>query len=151
MGKENIAGNKMQGTQFETIFKKQALMQGFFVEKNLINAKLTYSGGLQRVFGELDWKLVLRSTGQIGFFDTKSFEGKFFTYSNLTEHQVKRAALWNELKIPAGFVIWFRPLDAVVFFTGEQISNKGERARFLPKEGVYLGKMIDFALGNLFL
>lgn len=149
-----MADNHDAGTQFENLFKKQAQMQGFYVEKNYLSCKLTPFGPKlvkKEEFCELDWKLVLIREGMTGFFETKSLDKDFFIFSEFSEFQIKRAAFLNEINVPSGFVVYFRPLNDVYFFTGEQIVRKGGGNRFRADEGIRLGDWTDFALGNLFV
>lgn len=146
--------NRDMGQQFEDLFKKQAQMQGFFVEKNYLPGQMTpfgFSMVKKETFCELDWKLVHRNHGRIGFFETKSYDKTFFTFSELDAAQVARSVLWNEMNVPSGFVVWFRPINMIFFYPGRQILKGGPGNRFRADEGIYLGGYADFALGNLFL
>lgn len=142
-----------RGNEFEAIFKKQALMQGFYPEKNHLACRRTPVGFQlikSKEFTELDFKLVYPLHGEIGFFELKSFMGSSFAYSELNELQIERSAFWNELGVRSGFVIWLRGEGGVYFFTGEQILKKGPRQRFHPHEGIYLGNIMNLCLGSLF-
>jgi len=136
------------GKSFEDIFKRQAQIQGVFIEKNPTACKLGWNGRPVVIEGELDWKLILK--GITGFFDTKTFDKPKFTYSSIKEHQIERAALYDELGVPSGFVVWFREINKVVFYKGAVIKAGGARTSFTPADGKILGSWFDFSIKELF-
>lgn len=139
------AENQQEGKLFEELFTKQAQRAGFLVQKNLLSAKFTWGGRTQLVKSQLDFTLA-DQTGKVGFFDTKSYGKDFFTFSDLDPKQVERALLYNEWSIPSGFVVWFRPSNRVVFFSGRLITQRGSRSRFQSLDGVSLGSFERFDL-----
>ena len=142
------ANNLLQGRCFESRFMSEAKLQGFYARKNELRAKFGWKGRLIRLPGDLDFMLVNKRTGRIGFFDCKAFSGKHFTYSDLTSHQIDQAALLNEMHVPAGFVVLFGD-GSVVLFTGHQVMQAGPGKRFTPSQGLRLGTVFEFNLGPL--
>ena len=145
---EQVEKNKTIGKQWEEIFIKQAQSNGLLVLRNYLTCRFLYKGRVQVVKGELDFKLINRD-GRVGFFDAKSFAGDSFVYSNLEENQINRAALYNEFLVPAGFVVFFRKLNRIVYYSGSIIARKGARSNFQASEGISLGTYVKFDLKRL--
>jgi hypothetical protein len=95
---------------------------------------------------ELDFKLIRRPDGRVGYFDTKTFARSFFDYSQLEPEQVERAGAYNYWGVPAGFVVWFRKLDQIILYSGKEIERMGPGSRFRPTDGTVLGTFSKFDL-----
>lgn len=143
-----VRKNKSEGDIFEELFLKQAQRNGLLPIKNPLSARHTYSGRVQLLKSDLDYKLISQS-GRVGFFDCKSFQGAHFDHSAIEPDQIKRAATYNYWNVPSGFVVWFRGINVISFFTGAQIATKGPRTSFRPPEGQILGKFDGFDLKRL--
>jgi penicillin-binding protein-related factor A (putative recombinase) len=144
-----VQENKQQGDEFERLFEKQARFSGLLCEKNYLTAKFI---GHKRhplvTKSELDYKLISQ-TGEVGYFDCKSFSQNHFTYSKIDSDQIKRAVKYNDWCVPSGFVILFKKQNQIIFFSGHEIARKGAGARFSPEEGLLLGGLMDFDLKRL--
>jgi hypothetical protein len=141
--------NASIGGGFEKIFESAAMHQGFLVCKNHLSAKFKYNGELELIPGELDFKIISKRGG-IAFLDMKSFGDREFPFSSLKAHQVQRAGLYNEWNVVAGFIVWFRPIDTVVFYSGHDVQRSGPGTSFAPEDGMILGGLANFDL-NLVL
>ena len=138
-----------EGKIFELVFERQARRLGLLPIKNHLTCKFVPNRRPLILKSELDYKLVEKKTGRIGYFDCKSYGKDFFTYSELDPEQVKRAALYEEWNVPSGFVVFFRPTSTVRFFTASYVLKKGPGNRFSVNEGVGLGRWDNFELRGL--
>jgi hypothetical protein len=151
----NFASGKEAGTTFEKLFERQCHLAGLWPDPNLIKARRGWKGKLQELKSNLDYTVMGRG-GKIAFVDCKTFESGYFTFSDLPAHQLDLAARYNEFGIPAGFVVWFRPINQVCFFPGWLIAGRGPGTRFTPLDGTALGpwdrfdptKLLSAALGS---
>lgn len=137
--------NRQEGKIFEDIFVRQAMRNGLLPIKNYLSAKHTYNGRVQVMKSELDFTLI-NQEGHVAFVDCKSFGNDYFTYSQLDRKQVERAMTYNHWKVPSGFVVYFRPVNRIVYFTGGHIEMLGAGARFTALGGVQLGSFQNFDL-----
>lgn len=133
-----FATGREAGTTFEKIFERQCQLYGLWAEANLIKARRGWKGKLQELKSNLDYQVISRA-GKIAFIDCKTFDGSFFTFSDLAEHQVEMSYRYESHGIRSGFAVWFRTPDQVVFFTGRQIKLCGPRTRFCFTDGWRLG------------
>lgn len=137
--------NREQGKIFEELFLKQAQRLGITCLRNYQTCRFLFKGRVQVIPGQLDFTLITQD-GKVGFFDCKTFDSNHFTFSQLTEHQVIRSVLYNDNQVPSGFVVWFRPINSIVYFTGLTIAFKGSGSRFNSSDGIYLGRFEQFNL-----
>lgn len=142
------AKNKEQGKIFEQLFQKQAQRSGLLALKNPLNCRILWKSKIQIIRSELDFKLI-NQKGDIGFFDCKSFEDDYFTFSELSGYQIERAVLYNYWHVPAGFVVYFRKPNAICYFSGISIKQKGPGSRFAKGDGLFLGRYENFDLKGL--
>jgi penicillin-binding protein-related factor A (putative recombinase) len=141
--------NKAQGTFFEKVFERQALLQSMMVKHNGLQTKYVAAGKKIQVKSNLDF-LLIPQNGPVGIFDCKSFCKDYFTYSQINERQISLAASYNERNVPSGFVVLFEKLNKICFYTGQQIIDLGERSRFGVENSLVLGKLEYFDLKLLF-
>ena len=146
---ETLKENRIEGKQFQEIFEKLAKLQGLLALENRLEAFYIGPGQYKVRKSNLDYQLIHRDYG-VAYVDCKSYSGDSFIYSVIDENQRKRAKLYNDWGVQSGFIVCFADHDRVVFFTGTQIEEKGERSSFHMDEGLYLGSRFNFALGNLF-
>ena len=143
---------RQAGREFEDLFEKMARFDGLLVRKIPLSCKAYQDRqGMTRyhpIDSELDWQ-VLDRNGRIAFLDTKSFHGERFPISAFEEHQVTLAQTLNEWGHVAGFCIWFRKYNIVVFFTGAQVAAL-EEGSLGPEEGLHLGSGFDFNISKIF-
>lgn len=139
---------KHEGNFFEDVFERQARSNGLLVLKNPLACVRTKTGFIP-VKSDLDFKVFL-NTGRVAYVDTKSFAEDHFTFSQLNPKQIERAVMYNDWKVPAGFVVWFRAINIVSFFSGSIIQRVGSGNRFLPEGGEILGKLERFTVQHVF-
>jgi hypothetical protein len=148
VGARTARANKANGNAFEDLFLRQARRNGLLVIKHFLTARFTYRGRVQIIPGELDFKIA-NQQGRIGYFDCKTYHDSHFVYSALDSDQVKRAVTYNHYCIPSGFIVWFRQINQVVFYSGHAIARKGPGSRFEPSDGQSLGPFENFDLKPL--
>lgn len=135
--------NREEGKGFEKIFEVQCRYKSLNPKKNHPTARFKKGGGFLLEKGDLDFKVIQRP-GRVGYVDCKSFGGTSFTYSELDKRQVERAVEYSEWGVPAGFVVWHRGNNEVVFYSAHKIAFKGPRSNFSTQDGVSLGTLQNF-------
>lgn len=133
-----FASGKEAGTTFEKVFERHCQLAGLWADQNHTRARRGWGGKLKEMKSNLDFTLIRRD-GAVGVFDCKTFDTPHFDYSAIPEHQRELAARYNEWGITSGFVVWFRPINAVVFFAGWLVKGRGPGTRFLPQDGRPIG------------
>jgi hypothetical protein len=108
------------------------------------------SEAVEIIKSELDFQLIDPRTRRVAFIDTKTYVEERVNFSRIEKHQIDRAVWFNEAGIPAGFVVWFRTLDLVVFYSGIQARDCGAGSSLLPQDGLELGGLLRFDLARLF-
>jgi hypothetical protein len=142
--------NRAQGKIFEDLFLNQARRLGFYAKKHELACRYVGQGRLQPIKSDLDFKIIA-DDGRVGFFDCKSYGAEKFSFSEIDPQQMKLAYDYNAYKVPAGFVVWFRTPNAVVYFSGSSLVKKGSGCSFTTTDGQYLGRFERFNLKAIFL
>lgn len=144
-----VAANKAQGEHFEAMFMARAGVDGLKALKNPLSFKYLPGGRIQPIRADLDFR-VLRRDGRVAYVDTKCFDADFFTFSQLETHQIQRALQYDAFNVPAGFVVYFKPLGNVHYYPAQTIFARGPRSRFVPSHGYLLGAAYAFTLNGIF-
>lgn len=148
-GRSTADSNRIRGKFFEEVFERFALSQGLLPVRNMLSARPMGNNRWQPIKSQLDFNLYRRG-GTVAVIDCKSFQRAFFTYSEIDEKQLHRAINFNRFGIPSGFLVWFRQTNKVSFFSGLIIQKKGSGCRFVPQDGIPLGKWERFVLTPIF-
>lgn len=141
---KNFHSGKEAGTTFEKIFERQCLLAGLWADPNNIKARRGWGGRLQELKSNLDYT-VIGYGARTAFVDCKTWDSAYFTFSDIPLHQLSLAVRYNSYGIHAGFVVWFRPINRVSFFSGNSIAQRGAGNRFVPKDGFPLGSWECFS------
>jgi len=86
--------------------------------------------------------------GQTVCFDAKTIDSKTFPRSQINFDQVEKLELIGQ-GTEAGYVIWFRPSDRVVFFDWRRLSSIVRGDSLKDDEGLYLGDGNSFNVGRV--
>jgi hypothetical protein len=154
-----ISGREI-GAAWEEVFTGQARANGLIPLRNHLTARMIGGpGSVKVVKSELDFCLIRPARRDpekpyaVAWVDSKTFDADYLDYSRLlggtkkdSAHQIERAAMYQSFGIPAGFVVWHRPSGLIVFYSGSQVEKAGPRTRFLPSDGLTLGKYHSFDL-----
>ncbi len=139
---------RLDGKFFEECFERFARYCGLFPKKTELSARRIANGRVITLKSDLDYRLANRQ-GRVGYFDCKNFKGARFEFSDIDEDQLDRAVELNEWNVPAGFVVWFRGVNRISFFSGLRIRSGGHRTSFGPADGLPLGSLETFDLKPL--
>jgi len=135
--------NRSIGAVFEKFFQTQSRLRGVFCEKNHLTARIMgFSGQPKILKSNLDFTLIYE--GRVAFIDCKTFAGDHFTHSQIDPDQLKKAMLYNDLKVVSGFCVWFQKSGVVAFYDGRQINFAGARTRFEASDALYSARFDQF-------
>lgn len=137
--------NRDQGNTYEGLFVQKARIEGFTALKNHQTCRWIPGGRAIPMDSPLDFTLITQK-GKVGYFDIKSFNQDYFTYSMLEQHQIDQSILFNDLKVPSGFIVFFQSKGQVRYYPGHLIAKAGPRSRFDLRAGVLLGSFQTFSL-----
>jgi penicillin-binding protein-related factor A (putative recombinase) len=110
------------------------------------------SGGkIIRVTTPFDFVVTYKSKS--AFVDTKTIDGECFHYSSIKEHQVSEMILHENYGAIAGYVIWFRQIDVIIFVPAhillENIKSKTS-ARISQSGVIVLGTHLNADMRLIF-
>lgn len=140
---------KAAGDGFEMLFFHTCMRHGItaiHIPPGCKNVKTKMGVVLKRVKTPFDF--MLTNGAKVAFVDAKTKLGKTFCFSDLTHHQVHILKSLEDLGHKTGYVVAFRELDKVVFFSSSKLSSLRKRDSLSPEDGEYLGRVNSFSLGG---
>lgn len=155
--KNTLRGKRAKaiGALFENIFFKSCLRTGIGITRIPDSCKRIRTDTLVQIKSPFDW--ICTYQGQSAFIDTKTIDHDAFSHSMISEHQVKALRMHENKGAIAGYVIWFRPADIVLFVPAKVLESRMQRVgsiRALPEEKdpntIYLGKQMNFDVRILY-
>lgn len=84
------------------------------------------------------------------FLDAKSTSSSNFSKSMITDHQLSSLLELERQGFRAGYVVFFRGIDRVVFFSATQLNSLFPRESLKPGQGMDLGSALTLELLPLF-
>lgn len=83
-------------------------------------------------------------------FDAKTLNAKTFNKSSCKPHQIDSLYGFEVSGLTAGYIVWFREVDTIVFFRASQLKNLQQRSSLKVSDGVFLGSKNTLSLEVLF-
>lgn len=145
---------RVEGNQFEALLELQCRMQGIVPTK--IKTFCRYIANLQKWVPEkAPFDYILSSDISDAFIDCKSISAKSFKKVQgdrilIKEHQEDQLLAIERKGRRAGFLIWFRKENKVVFILASTMKKIRTDEPITSDMGEYLGTYESIALGNLF-
>lgn len=94
---------------------------------------------------------VISMQGRSAFIDCKTIESGNFTHSMITDHQVNSLMTMENAQNLAGYVVWYRDVDKIMFFTASSLKHLRPKQSLDLNDGIFLGRAQTFAPNRLFL
>ena len=105
-------------------------------------------GGFKSVRAPYDALLAFQ--GRTAAIDAKSFDKHTMHFSDLTEHQVIALEYLWQFGVPAGYVVWFRTINQVVFFGALMLKDMKAKDSLISEDGIILGDIDSMDLRLIF-
>lgn len=139
---------KDMGNAFESIFELTCRMSGVLATRIPDGCRMirTRMGAVipRRVATPFDY--LITKQGLSACIDCKTVDTGNFSYSMLSEHQIKSLIAIYRSGVSAGYIVWFRKIDKVVYFRASQLNSLKPRESLKPEDGIQLGFSISFSL-----
>jgi len=140
---------KMAGDNWEHLFENSANRSGCEVIK--IPSGCRWVSAVRAVPVKTPFDFIVMRAGKSIYVDTKSTLLSSFAYSEIDRHQLHWLSRCAKAGHKAGYIVNFRALKMVVFFSVYTLAGLGPRKSLKPDQGTQLsfdGDRID--LGKLF-
>jgi penicillin-binding protein-related factor A (putative recombinase) len=134
------------GKQFEVLFEKIALMRGFYPVRIPNGFQITRDRPLRGFMVKSPFDFILEHDELgIGFLDLKTIATKKFPVALIKPHQMRILDRLSKNNI-AGFLVWFRKVDRVVFFRADYAIKS---AQLVMEDGLDIGDLSNMDLKKL--
>jgi penicillin-binding protein-related factor A (putative recombinase) len=128
------------------MFQKEA-------QRNLIGierVKNTVFTGYRYQAARAPCDYLLAYQGRAALIDTKTYDCDSLDHSRLEAHQVMALKNMHDHGLIAGYVVWFRKINKVVFFSANILCTIKEDQALKPESGKLLGPIESMNLRSLF-
>jgi penicillin-binding protein-related factor A (putative recombinase) len=142
---------KAFGDLFESLFVLGCRRtNGLVVTRFPDGCKVVGRNQVIRVKTPCDW--IITFGGVTALIDTKTTEGESFPFSKIEKHQVSEMLRHELAGAKAGYVIWFRKTDDVLFVSASLLASLMlQRGSIKPKGySAHLGNSRDFKAQIIF-
>lgn len=139
---------KRNGEEFENLIKYNAKKSGVTITQ--IPSGCRWVNGVRAVAVPTDFDFIAWKDGRAMAFDAKSTNGNTFTKSMVKQHQaVKLYEIEQNSNSTAGYLVWFKAHNVIVFFTATQLYNLKPRTSLKVTDGLRVGAAPTFDIGSL--
>lgn len=147
--KHHARGKKAQaiGAMWEGLFQAQAKKNGVLCIRIENGCRSAYMK-LIRVLQPFDF--ILSYNGKALFVDTKITKSVNYTFSMITQHQIKHL---HDLEVAghlSGYIVNFTKHNKIVFFKASDLKKLQEKQSLGPQDGEIIGSEMTFDLKLLF-
>lgn len=140
--------NKRQGTQWELLFQRMAFRENIAIVRIEDGCRRV---GLKKIIPVKQMcDYILSCNNRTAIIDTKTTDAKTFPYSKINPDQVKKMHYLADQGTIAGYVVWFRELDKIVFYSTRDLLDIQEQESLEPCDGTILGSLADSVLLRIF-
>ena len=146
--KESIRGAKAKasGRLFENILSSRCARAGIKFEQLPSGCRWI---GKMAVPAKSPFDFILAKDGKVILCDAKSLDATTFTRSACKPHQIESLAGFEMSGLTAGFIVWLRKTDEVVFFKASQLKALPPRCSLKVSDGISLGSVNTLTLEGL--
>ena len=135
---------KNMGDIFEAYTQAACRREGINLEK--IPTGCRYVGPKKIALVKTPFDFILAKNKQTAFIDCKTIESGNFSASMRDPNQIVSLLKMHNQNIPAGYIIWFRDKNLVIFATAEQLAKMTKGESIKHTDGIILGEHDNFSL-----
>ena len=148
--------SKVEGNAWEEIFTRMARHAGYALIRIPDGCRrIPGPGGRPRLLAvKTPFDFVLaKGLGEgaawVGFFDTKTTSKPSFGFHDITEHQLLSLLDMEANNCTAGYVVYFRGKNRIVFYSAGTLNQVRPGKPLQPDDGQDLGTIFDMKLDRL--
>ena len=142
--KNSLRGKKAQanGKFFENLIKEVCERTQWAVVRLPDGARRVSQALTVRVKSPFDFCIAKKAN--VLFFDAKSTDLNSWSYSMVNQKQIEHLLKLENEWLVSGYMVLFKKLDKVIFFTATQLNDLKPGQGLKPDQGQYLGSMLSF-------
>lgn len=107
------------GALFESMFQNSCKRLGVAITRIPDGCKTLSARKIVRVKTPFDW--ICSFEGKTALLDTKTTLGESFAHSSISDHQIHELVHHQIAGAVAGYVIWLRKIDSIIFVPAEKL------------------------------
>jgi Recombination protein U len=137
MPRGNGPKNRKSGADFERFLEMNCRMSQALFIKIPLGCRRLGRNRLIPIISPFDYILVKH--GVSAFIDCKTYDKESIAHSDLTTHQVNTLSQVQESGAIAGYLVWHRPINQVVFYEAKKLFELRPRQSLGIMEGKSIG------------
>lgn len=137
---------KSQGQIFERILAVNCQRSAIHFEQLPSGCRWV---GKMAIPAKSPFDFIIAKGGRAAFFDAKSVDSETFSRSLCKPHQIEALHALEMSGLTAGFVVWLRKTDSVVFFKASALKGLAPRCSLKANDGISLGSSSKLTLEGL--
>lgn len=150
--KNNVVGGriaKIKGEQFENMIKyHMSKLNGATIVQ--IPSGCKWVTGFKAISVQTPFDFFACFDGLSFAFDAKTLDSITFSKSRIKPHQAEILYRLQKSKISAGYLVWFRPVDKVVFFMASQLIELKKGCSLKVMDGLCVGSAKELNFEGIF-
>lgn len=153
MNRKQYGGRKAKtsGDEFENLIQSVGAIKKIKVIKIPSGARYVKTKtGLALAKARSPFDFILLKNGKAAFIDAKSINAERFPKSLITHHQALTLKDCELQGFPSGYLIYFRPLNRVVFFASQTLLTLPAGKSLTTADGLLIGSIYEMDLEKLF-
>lgn len=141
---------KQEGASFEHMVEKHCRIAGVNFVNIPMGAKMVRGmGGMKMIPVRTAFDYVLAKNGIATFIDAKSTSDGTFKFKLIKEHQLNSLLGLERAGFTAGYLVFFRLQNKVVFFSAKILSGLRLNSGLKPEDGLHIGGIYDMRIDSL--
>ena len=143
--------SKIEGNAFEEILARAARFEGIAIIKIPDGARrVPRPGGRPLLLPvKTPFDFFFAKNGKVAVVDAKTTSGSNFSYGMITVHQVLSLLDMENNGVRAGYIVYFRKVNQIVFLSATQLALLRPLQSLTPADGMNLGTVFEMKLGGL--
>lgn len=139
------------GDLFENMLRNSCLKSQIVCTRIPDGCKMirTRSGAVLPKRTTTPFDFLLTKKGKSACIDCKTVDSGNFSHSMLTQHQVHSLLSIHDSDVTAGYVVWFRDTNQVVFYSADKLYHLKARQSLKTEDGTLLGDHNNFSLKSI--
>lgn len=139
---------KKNGQKFETILEDSAHRTHWDIIKIPLGAKQVSAVKLIRTQTPFDFVFIKKE--KVLFVDAKTTKAKNYSFSAVTDHQLKELLICESHGHKAGYIVNFIEQKKTIFFSATQLKNITQGSSLSPSDGILVGENFIINLDRIY-
>lgn len=144
--------SKEAGNQFENILTVLCRAEGLLILRIPDACRTVGKNRIIRIKSPFDYIIRPLHQGDVcsAYIDAKTTQSKTYCFSTINRDQMLTLLSMEQAGAVAGFIVWFREIDRLVFYSSSTLWKIVPGESLLPEDGLDLGSTMRSNISRIF-